>query len=112
MRTSPSFQSKGVSYIFGGRRDVNLGRVLEKLRSSFGIERLLLEGGGKINGAFLAANLIDELSVLVTPIADGGIGAPSLFDSQWGKGPARHLRLISVRKRAGSLLWLRYQVRS
>jgi 2,5-diamino-6-(ribosylamino)-4(3H)-pyrimidinone 5'-phosphate reductase len=105
-------RTKGISYIFGGKKDLDLRRILEKLRRQLGIERLLLEGGGKINGAFLAASLIDELSVLVTPIADGGIGAPSLFDSRWGKGPARHLKLVSVRKRAGSLLWLLYQVRS
>src|SRR5262247_284122 len=58
-------RSRGVSYLFGGRTQVNLRRVLEKLRSAFGIHKLLLEGGGKINGSFLAADLIDELSVLV-----------------------------------------------
>jgi 2,5-diamino-6-(ribosylamino)-4(3H)-pyrimidinone 5'-phosphate reductase len=104
-------RTKGVSYIFGGRRDVNLRRVLEKLRSSFGIERLLLEGGGKINGSFLAANLIDQLSVLVAPIADGGIGTPTLFDSEWGQGPGRHLSLHSIKRCASDLIWLRYKVR-
>jgi len=102
-------QSKGVSYLFGGRTEVNLKRVLEKLRKEFGIEKLLLEGGGKINGSFLAADLIDELSVLVAPIADGAIGTPSLFDVKEGKGPARRLKLVSFEKRAGDLLWLRYK---
>jgi 2,5-diamino-6-(ribosylamino)-4(3H)-pyrimidinone 5'-phosphate reductase len=104
-------QSKGVSYLFGGKTDLDLGRVLEKLRKEFGIRKLLLEGGGKINGSFLAANLIDELSVLVAPIADGAIGTPSLFDAEEGRGPARHLRLVSFEKRAGGLVWLRYKVK-
>ena len=64
-------QSKGVSYLFGGKSRIDLAGVLRKLRSSFGIRKLLLEGGGKINGSFLAANLIDELSILVGPVADG-----------------------------------------
>jgi len=90
---------------------LNLKRVLEKLRKEFGIKKLLLEDGGKINGSFLAAGLIDELSVLVAPIADGAIGTPSLFDAREGKGPARHLKLVSFEKRTGDLLWLRYKVK-
>jgi riboflavin biosynthesis pyrimidine reductase len=102
-------RSKGVSYLFGGKTEVNLKRVLEKLRSEFGIKKLLLEGGGKINGSFLAADLIDELSVLVAPVADGASGTPALFDRAEKQGPARALKLISVEKLRGDLLWLRYK---
>jgi 2,5-diamino-6-(ribosylamino)-4(3H)-pyrimidinone 5'-phosphate reductase len=102
-------QSTGVSYLFGGKSRINLGRVLEKLRRHFGIERLLLEGGGKINGSFLAAGLIDELSVLIGPVADGSIGSPTLFDAE-GRSPARQLKLMSMEKRSGDIVWLRYKV--
>lgn len=105
-------QSKGVSYLFGGRTELNLKRVLEKLRKEFGIKTLLLEGGGKINGSFLAADLIDELSILVAPVADGAIGTPSLFDAREGKGPARTLKLISFERRRGDVMWLRYRLKS
>lgn len=54
---------------------------------------------------------IDELSVLVAPIADGSIGPPSLFDAREGKGPTRHLKRVSFEKRTGDLLWLRYKPR-
>ena len=80
-------QSKGVSYLFGGKTDLDWERVLEKLRKEFGIRKLLLEGGGKINGSFLAANLIDELSVLVAPIADGAIGLRRSSMRRRGGGP-------------------------
>ena len=102
-------RDRGISYVFGGKSKIDLARVLPKLRSNFGIKKLLLEGGGKINGSFLAANLIDELSVLVGPVADGSIGSPTLFDA--GKSPARRLKLLSVEKRAGDIVWLRYKVR-
>jgi riboflavin biosynthesis pyrimidine reductase len=104
-------RSKGVSYLFGGKSRIDLGNVLRKLRSQFGIRKLLLEGGGKINGSFLAANLIDELSILVGPVADGNIGTPTLFDVEDRSAPARSLTLISMEKRTGGIVWLRYKVR-
>jgi riboflavin biosynthesis pyrimidine reductase len=104
-------QSRGISYLFGGRTGIDLKKVLEKLGKEFGIRKLLLEGGGKINGSFLAAGLIDEVSILVAPVADGGIGTPSLFDAEAGRGPSRRLRLISVERLKGDLVWLRYEVR-
>jgi 2,5-diamino-6-(ribosylamino)-4(3H)-pyrimidinone 5'-phosphate reductase len=104
-------QAKGVSYLFGGNTELNLEKVLQKLRKDFGIKKLLLEGGGKINGSFLAAGLIDELSVLLAPVADGGLGTPSLFDAKEGRGPARALKLVSMERRKGDLLWLRYKVK-
>jgi riboflavin biosynthesis pyrimidine reductase len=102
-------QAQGVSYLFGGKSKIGLAKVLAKLREHFGINTLLLEGGGKINGSFLAADLIDELSILVGPVADGSTGTATLFDA--GKSPARRLKLLSVEKRAGDIVWLRYKVR-
>lgn len=104
-------RSRGVSYLFGGKRRIDLSTVLRKLRQRFGIRRLLLEGGGKINGSFLAADLIDELSILIAPVADGGIGTPTLFDATDGSGPGRHLKLSSIERRPGDLVWVRYRVR-
>jgi len=96
----------GVSYVFGGADSISLRRVLRTLRSRFGIETLLLEGGGGINGAFLADDLIDELSVIVAPTADGSVGTASLFDSPRTHAP-RALKLLAVEPR-GDAVWLRY----
>ena len=43
----------GVSYIFAGERELDLALALDILNRELGIERLLLEGGGKSNGSFL-----------------------------------------------------------
>jgi 2,5-diamino-6-(ribosylamino)-4(3H)-pyrimidinone 5'-phosphate reductase len=104
-------RSRGVSYVFGGKKQIDVPTVLRKLRSRFGVRRLLLEGGGKINGSFLRAGVIDELSVLIAPVADGGVGTPTLFDAGEGRGPAQHLKLVSVERRRGDLLWVRYRMR-
>jgi 2,5-diamino-6-(ribosylamino)-4(3H)-pyrimidinone 5'-phosphate reductase len=103
-------RSKGVSYLFGGKKDVDLERVIKKLRCEFGIEKLLLEGGGGINGSFLEADLIDELSIILAPIADGSVGTPTLFDAKKGRGLPRDMKLISCERR-GDLVWLRYRMK-
>jgi 2,5-diamino-6-(ribosylamino)-4(3H)-pyrimidinone 5'-phosphate reductase len=105
-------RTKGISYIITGKKSVDLTRAVEILRRQFGIKRLLLEGGGHINGAFLQADLIDELSLLIVPGVDGRHDIPTVFD---GMNPklkrAVRLRLTSVSKRKNGTLWIRYNVR-
>lgn len=62
----------GVSYVFAGVDDLEVGLALGKLRRLFGIKHLALEGGSVMNGAFLAADCIDAISLLVAP----ALGAP------------------------------------
>ncbi len=62
----------GVSYVIADTDDIDIAAALETLGSSFGIETILLEGGGGINGALLAAGVVDELGVLIAPALDGG----------------------------------------
>lgn len=100
-------REKRVSYVFGGKKSVNLARVLEKLSAHLGIKRLLLEGGGKINGTFLDAGLVDELSLIVAPIADGTVGNASVFDVG-PRGALKKLQLRSAKALPGGLAWLRY----
>jgi 2,5-diamino-6-(ribosylamino)-4(3H)-pyrimidinone 5'-phosphate reductase len=103
-------RDRGVSYVLAGKRDVDLAVALEKLGTRFGIRTLMLEGGGRINGGMLAAGLIDELSVVVSPVADGRIGTPALFDVDADHVMPRRLTLAEVERRADNLLWLRYRV--
>ena len=104
----------GVSYLFAGGDGRDLHRALDTLRRDFGIKTLLLEGGGHINGAFLKADLIDEISVLVYPGIDGLAGVSSIFeyvgarDDQPAAG--RSLRHIATTALEGGMVWLRYQV--
>jgi riboflavin biosynthesis pyrimidine reductase len=103
-------QEKRVSYIFAGQTEIDLKTALRKLKRLFGIKRLLLEGGGIINGSFLKSGLIDELSQLVMPLADGSAGTPTLFDIAQGspRWKAAPLRLKSLKRLAGGVVWLRY----
>jgi riboflavin biosynthesis pyrimidine reductase len=104
-------RDKGVSYVVAGRSKVDLAQALDQLGEHFGIRTLLLEGGGNINGAFLEAGLVDEVSLLLVPGIDGRHEIPAVFD---GVDPARRtavpLRLRSVERREKDTLWIRYDV--
>jgi len=99
----------GVSYTFAGEQALDLHEVVHRLRTEFGVQRLLLQGGGGINGAFLSAGLVDEISLLVVPVADGARHAPSLIDRDGGL--AARLSLQSVARLDDDVLHLRYLVR-
>lgn len=103
-------RERGISYLLAGTRDIDLAVALDKIGESFGVRSLMLEGGGRINGAMLRAGLIDEVSVLIAPVADGRVRTATLFDLVGDDGNPRALALQSVEQRAGDVLWLRYRV--
>ncbi len=74
-------KSKGISYIFAGEKHLNLPLAMEKLKKLFGIEKLLLEGGGIIGGAFAKEDLIDEISFVCAPVIQGESGRHAFADT-------------------------------
>ena len=109
-------RSEQISYIFAGTQDVDLALALEILNRELGIKRLLVEGGGNSNGAFLRAGLVDEISLAILPAVDGSKGAPSVFDSSDKDGgvpaPIESMTLQSSQVLDGGAVWLRYQLRN
>jgi riboflavin biosynthesis pyrimidine reductase len=105
-------QSAGVSYLICGKKEVNLHVALRKLGNAFHLRKLMLQGGGKFNGAMLHAGLIDEISHVTVPVADGGIGISSFFDIPGDLPPkaAATLRVLSRSQLPGSVTWIRYRV--
>lgn len=104
-----ALRAVGVSYITAGNREVDLAVALENIGARFDVATLMLEGGGSINGSMPRAGLVDEVSVLVAPVADGRIGAPSRFDVHGDAAP-RVLALDEVKRLDRDVLWLRYLV--
>ena len=87
-------RDKGVSYIFCGEDKIDIPTLCEKLYTLFGIERILLEGGGKTNSTFLEAGVIDEINLVVCPEATDG-SEIDLFD---GVRATRALRKYKLTK--------------
>jgi riboflavin biosynthesis pyrimidine reductase len=107
-------RADGVSYLFAGPDGSDLALALATLKRDFGVRSLLLEGGGRTNGAFLKAGLIDELSIVVCPAVDGLSGVASIFDyvGAADERPAdgQSLRHIATETLDGGYVWLRYRV--
>lgn len=66
----------------------------------------MLEGGGITDSLFLKDGLIDEMSIVVTPIIDGGDGI-NLFEEKHG-GKLEFNTVISKTLLQGGL-WLNYK---
>lgn len=107
-------QRKNISYLFAGKDEVDFASALEQLASMFPIQTLMLEGGGHVNGSMLNAGLIDELSLLLLPIADGTPKSPSTFEvsDYLSKKPATQLHLKEVKQLDHDVLWLKYQFKN
>ena len=107
--THDRLTEQGISWIATGRNRVNLVRAMELLAEKFGVERLAVTGGGHINGAFLEAGLIDEVSFMVAPGIDGRAGMAAAFDGIANPNrSATRLHLIGV-SQLGQTVWMRYK---
>jgi riboflavin biosynthesis pyrimidine reductase len=109
-------RGEGVSYIFAGKSELDLALALDILHRELGVKRLLLEGGGGANGAFLRAGLVDELNLVICPAVDGARGAPSVFDSTDAeadrRAPVTAMTLESSRALEGGAMLLRYLIQN
>ena len=109
-------RSDGVSYMFAGDDQLDLAGLLETLNRELGVKRVLLEGGGVANGAFLRAGLVDELSLVICPAIDGARNAPVTFDSSEAdadaEAPLTAMKLESSTVLDGGFVWLRYGLSS
>jgi len=104
--------ARGISYLFAGKAGLDLPLALQKLRGLFGIERVLLTGGGQMNLTFLAAGCVDELNLVLLPFVAGsgsrGASIADPFDGDGGTGAPFGFRPVHTEELPGGALWLRY----
>ncbi len=107
-----TLRRQGISWICCGQERISLYFAMEVLYRDFGVKRLALLGGGLINGAFLKAELIDELSLMIAPGIDGRTGQPSLMEGATDspRFQPTQLELISAEPLPNGVVWLRYKV--
>lgn len=104
----------GVSYIIAGEERLNCGAAMKKLYELFHIEKLLICGGGIVNWSFLQAGMVDELSLFLAPVTDGGLGTASLFTQipSLAEGEPVEFLLKEVEKTGDGGLRLNYQAKN
>ncbi|MBQ9731228.1 MAG: dihydrofolate reductase family protein [Bacilli bacterium] len=96
-------RSIGISYIFAGINSIDVKEAMEKLYKYFNIKTLLLEGGSIINGSFIEADIVDELSLVVDPVV-GATNDKSLFY----KGNVSEYKLKEIKQYEDSVVWLNF----
>ena len=88
-----------IQVIVCGNQRINIKKLIGILAKQ-GIKKILVEGGGATNWAFIKANLVDEIIITITPYLVGGINATTLVD---GDGfstitKSKKLKLKSARR--------------
>ncbi|MBY9062419.1 dihydrofolate reductase family protein [Sphingomonas yunnanensis] len=104
----------GVSYIVCADHDggLDLAAALDVLGKRFGARHLLLEGGGGVNGGFLAAGLVEQFDLVLAPALDGGASRAIVEAGDAGLKGKVQLKLIGVDQLGHGALHLRYAVTS
>lgn len=102
--------ANGISWIAGGKKGIDLCRVVEILGEKFGVKRLGIVGGGHINGAFLQAGLLDEVSLMIGGGIDGRAGMAAVFDGITQMSYPPTMLTLNEVERIGNTVWLKYSV--
>ena len=99
----------GISYVLCGKEKIDVRELCSKLSELFGIKKIMLEGGGKTDTAFLEDDLIDEISLVMCPLIDTGTGGIDLFSGKTvTQSVTRGFRLLDAEKTASGALWLKF----
>ncbi len=103
----------GISYLIAGEDALDYALAMEKLKNLFGMETLMLGGGGVLNWSFIQAGMCDEVSVVIASAADGSPQTPTLFAARDGltSDKAVEFALQSAEIKDGGSVWLRYLVK-
>ena len=97
-------QSMEIPYIFAGETEIDVKIALEKLKSLVDINYILLEGGSIVNGFFQRAGVIDELSLVVTPIIADVDDKPLFMNSI-----VSDYELEEIKQYGNGVVWMRYK---
>jgi 5-amino-6-(5-phosphoribosylamino)uracil reductase len=96
-----------VATVVDGGQPVKMRTLTEDLGER-GVERLMVEGGGKVHTQFLTANLADELQLVVAPFFVGDSRATRFVaDGRFPWNPDQRATLAEVRQ-IGDVVLLRY----
>ncbi len=96
-------ESLEIPYIFAGETEIDVEFALFKLKNIIGINTLLLEGGSILDGGFAEADVIDEISIVVSPMVANTEDKPLFMKSKMAE-----YKLCNV-KQYDNVVWLNYK---
>jgi 2,5-diamino-6-(ribosylamino)-4(3H)-pyrimidinone 5'-phosphate reductase len=58
---------RGIAHLTVGKDRIDLSAALDLLQARYGVQSVRTDCGGRLNGALLAAGLVDEVAVIINP---------------------------------------------
>lgn len=120
--TDPAYRTylkeRGVSYVIAGKDSLDCKAAMEKLYHLFGIQKVLICGGGLANWSFLSQGVVDQLSIVLTPAVDGSSETPTIFErgvsneSRSLDSLTKEFKLEDINILTGNSIWLNYSVKN
>src|SRR5699024_6043973 len=101
-----------ISYIIAGDETIDQELTLYKLKKLFGMDRIMIGGGGTLNWSFLQGGLVDEVSIVMGAFANGDFDMPGLFKAvePYSEIDRITFSVKNVQVLEDDVVWLRYTV--
>jgi riboflavin biosynthesis pyrimidine reductase len=106
-------QKEEIPYLINGKDKVNLAESFDKLYNILNVRCIFTSSGGKLSGALIRENLLDEINILFQPYIYGGFETPALFNSPDIEPPEilpARLKYIESQVFDSGAIWVRYKV--
>jgi 2,5-diamino-6-(ribosylamino)-4(3H)-pyrimidinone 5'-phosphate reductase len=102
---------RGITHLSAGEDQVDLAAALEVLHARYGVQSIRTDCGGRLNGALLAAGLVDEVAVIVNPSLAADPRSQSFLTLPHALSAAAvPLALREVDRLNDGAVWLRYDM--
>ena len=105
-------KKRHVKYFISGDKKVDMRTALLKLNKKYNIRSVLLDSGGTLNGIMLRTGLVTDISLLIQPNLVGGSSQQTFFRAEdlTAMDDVIKLKLVTMEKLKGQVVWLRYKV--
>jgi 2,5-diamino-6-(ribosylamino)-4(3H)-pyrimidinone 5'-phosphate reductase len=87
---------RGIEHLVTGENRVDLSVALNQLHLRYGVQSIRTDCGGSLNGALLAAGLVDELAVIVNPSVAAIPGSTCFVDLPYAIPAGLRLTLVEL----------------
>jgi 2,5-diamino-6-(ribosylamino)-4(3H)-pyrimidinone 5'-phosphate reductase len=103
---------RGIAHLTAGDDQIDLSAALELLQARYSVKSVRTDCGGLLNGALLAAGLVDEVAVIINPSLAASPRSQSFVTLPHGVSTVTlPLALREVDRLNDGAVWLHYDVR-
>ncbi len=89
-----AIRARGAEVVYAGTEHVHLPTLMRILSTSWGVKKLMIEGGPTLNWHMLHHRLVDEIRLIHLPFIVGGADTPSLVGGMHIETEEEMIRLI------------------